>query len=241
MGNGRAVSGADRLPWLADEGEAPKRSRTLELVLWAVPLLVLVAIGSYWLGSNSARWFGKPAPNEAKRAPPPPAPAIAEHHAPVAEPLAEPAIPEMAEAAPSAPPVIEAPSRRPATTSTAKAKARPKAKPRPKPKAEGKPSGPVYWPARVIEGSSGRLVRVGTFASRAQAKRGWFALMRVNPSLQRLPALVVPVASARDGKTYYRLQMGTTSQAHSVALCQKLRMIGQSCVVVPSEPSEKAA
>ena len=62
MGNGRAVSGVDRLPWLADEGEAPKRSssRTLELVLWAVPLLILVAIGSYWLGANGARWFAKP-------------------------------------------------------------------------------------------------------------------------------------------------------------------------------------
>ena len=56
--------------------------------------------------------------------------------------------------------------------------------------------------------------------------------MRVNPSLKRLPALVVPVQSQRTGRTFYRLQMGTTSQAHSEVLCQRMRMIGQSCVVI---------
>ena len=52
--------------------------------------------------------------------------------------------------------------------------------------------------------------------------------------------MVVPVQSKRDGKSYYRLQMGTTSQAHSVVLCQKLRMIGQSCIVI-GEAVEKTA
>lgn len=232
MGNGRAVSG-ERLPWLADEGEAPRNRRSLELLAWAVPLLVLVAIGSYWIGANSARWFARPAPQAAEPVPVLPTPVIVDPAAPLVEPLPEPAMPAIAEA-----PAIDQPTlREPVRSRPARpAKARPKARA----KAEAKPTGPVYWPVRVIEGSSGRLVRVGTFASRAQAKRGWFALMRVNPSLQRLPALVVPVPSARDGKTYYRLQMGTTSQAHSVALCQKLRMIGQSCVVVPSEPADKA-
>ena len=238
MGNGRAVSGMDRLPWLADEGEAPKRSRTLELVLWAVPLLVMVAIGSYWLGANGARWLGGPGVERDPQPSAPPSTPIAEEPAPAfVQPLPEPVMPATAEPPAAIAPAVDTPAKpRPAIT-----KARPKAKPRSKPKAEEKPTGPVYWPARVIEGSSGRLVRVGTFESRKQAKRAWFALMRVNPSLQRLPALVVPIASARDGKTYYRLQMGTTSQAHSVALCQKLRMIGQSCVVVVPEPAEKAA
>ena len=243
MGNGRAVSGVDRLPWLADEGEAPKRSssRTLELVLWAVPLLVLVAIGSYWLGANGARWFGSSSPAvEELPAVPPAAPVAAEPEAANVEPLAEPVVPDLVEPAPIAAPVEPRAAARP-TRSTERTKARPRAKPSPRSNAEKKPEGPVYWPVRVIEGSSGRLVRVGAFESRKQAKRAWFALMRVNPSLQRLPALVVPVPSARDGNTYYRLQMGTTSQAHSVALCQKLRMIGQSCVVVEPDPAEKAA
>jgi hypothetical protein len=36
----------------------------------------------------------------------------------------------------------------------------------------------------------------------------------------------------RNGRTYYRLQFGTTSQAHSEVLCQRMKTIGQSCVVV---------
>jgi hypothetical protein len=84
----------------------------------------------------------------------------------------------------------------------------------------------------VKDGASGRLVRIGTFSTARQAKKGWWAIMRVNPALKRLPALVVPVQSLRDGRTYYRLQMGTTSQAHSEVLCQRMRIIGQSCVVI---------
>jgi hypothetical protein len=84
----------------------------------------------------------------------------------------------------------------------------------------------------VIEGADGRLVRIGAFASVHQAKRGWWAIVRVNPALKHLPALVVPVRSLRNGQTYYRLQMGTTSQAHSTVLCQRMRMIAAPCVVV---------
>ena len=67
----------------------------------------------------------------------------------------------------------------------------------------------------MIDGASGRLVRIGAFASPHQAKRGWWAITQVNPALKHLPALVVPVQSLRNGRVYYRLQMGTTSQAHS--------------------------
>jgi hypothetical protein len=91
-------------------------------------------------------------------------------------------------------------------------------------------SGP--WPVRVVNGASGRLVRVGAFRTARQAKKGWWAIVRVNPALKHLPALVVPVQSQRNGQVYYRLQMGTTSQAHSTVLCQRMRMIAQSCVVI---------
>ncbi len=91
---------------------------------------------------------------------------------------------------------------------------------------------PQPWPVRVIEGADGRLVRIGAFNSVHQAKRGWWAIVRVNPALKHLPALVVPVQSLRDGRVYYRLQMGTTSQAHSTVLCQRMRMIAEPCVVI---------
>jgi len=88
------------------------------------------------------------------------------------------------------------------------------------------------WPVRELDGASGRLVRVGTFSTARQAKKGWWAIVRMNPALKHLPALVVPVQSQRNGRVYYRLQMGTTSQAHSTVLCQRMRMIGQGCVVI---------
>ena len=64
----------------------------------------------------------------------------------------------------------------------------------------------------------------------------------MNPALKHLPALVVPVQSRRNGRVYYRLQMGTTSQAHSAVLCQRMRMIGQGCVVIglASGPRDRA-
>ena len=56
------------------------------------------------------------------------------------------------------------------------------------------------WPVRVVDGASGRLVRVGTFAHAFdQAKKGWWAIVRLNPSLKRLQALVVPVSRCATG------------------------------------------
>jgi hypothetical protein len=76
------------------------------------------------------------------------------------------------------------------------------------------------------------VVRIGTFATRLQAKRAWSKVVRVYPGMRRLRAVVAPVPSLRNGRTYYRLQFGTTSQAHSAVLCQRMRIVGQSCVVV---------
>jgi mRNA-degrading endonuclease toxin of MazEF toxin-antitoxin module len=100
-----------------------------------------------------------------------------------------------------------------------------------------KPAPRRPWPVRELDGASGRLVRVGTFSTVRQAKKGWWAIVRMNPALKRLPALVVPVQSQRNGRVYYRLQMGTTSQAHSAVLCQRMRMIGQGCVVIGQNPA----
>ncbi len=88
------------------------------------------------------------------------------------------------------------------------------------------------WPAAQSTGAAGRMVRIGTFASRYQAKRAWWRVIRTYPGLRRLKAVVVPFASVRNGRTYYRLQFGTTSHAHSVVLCQRMRIVGQSCVPV---------
>ena len=76
------------------------------------------------------------------------------------------------------------------------------------------------------------MVRIGTYRTRSDAKRAWTKLVKLYPGMKTLRAVTNDIPSARNGRTYYRLQFGTTSQAHSEVLCQRMRTIGQSCVVV---------
>ena len=245
MTDSRAAVGLDRLPWLSDEParKAPKTGGGISLLGWAVAVLLVVAGLSYWLGIRTARpevqiphaSTTNTLPPPSARAPsqtitqPPPAPAI--------EPMVAPPIPIEAISEPE-PKVIHRslktvqPVRAHRDAAPAKSRAAEDTEPA-EPERVNDPLRP--WPVRVIDGSSGRLVRIGTFTSAHQAKKAWWAIMRINPALKRLPALVVPVQSLRNGRTYYRLQMGTTSQAHSAVLCQRMRMIGQSCVVIGVE------
>ncbi len=233
MGESRAITGLDRLPWLADEGDAPRGRKGRGRFAWIALLILAIAALSYWLGTQSWNLL-----------PDRPSTSFPEASGPIALPEARSATPEpevILDPAvepgplPAAPVIARTPAVRVPASSGRKAESDNKAKTETKTKA----GPPEPWPVRNLEGSAGRLVRVGTFSTRRQAKRGWNALMRINPALQRLPALVVPVQSKRNHKTYYRLQMGTTSQAHSVVLCQRMRMIGQSCVVL-ADAAEKA-
>jgi hypothetical protein len=98
------------------------------------------------------------------------------------------------------------------------------------------------WPVQTIEGASGRLVRIGHFATESDAKKGWETVLRQYPGMQGLKSLPVPIKSLRDGHLYYRLQVGTTSRAHSDVVCQRVRDMDQSCSVIGSdEGSEESA
>jgi hypothetical protein len=95
------------------------------------------------------------------------------------------------------------------------------------------------WPARVSSGAAGRVVQIGAFGSTVQAKRGWVHMARAYPGVKRLPAVVVETRNSR-GRHFYRFQIGTTSQAHSEVLCQRMQRIGLSCAVV-GLPGERKA
>ena len=253
MSDSRVAVGLDRLPWLPDE-PARKREPSGNFAGWAAAAILAVAGGSYWLGLKSSDEALPPprsslAPPEATVRLPAPASSapVTPVPAPKIEPMAAPVIP--------LPEVAPAPRPRSAPVERSAAKPQPDAAAgddepdetaaksetqTPPPAAAPQPARPAYtgpWPVRVVEGASGRLVRVGTFRTARQAKKGWWAIVKMNPALKPLPALVVPVASLRDGGVYYRLQMGTTSQAHSYVLCQRMRMIGQSCVVIDERRS----
>jgi hypothetical protein len=234
MGDGQAAVGFDRLPWLADEPRLRPKRAAGAVVAWAAAAILLVAGGAYWAGVNSVNPLAGGSPPQARPSTTVPLPAPRAAAGAEAEIDAD----RSSEVEPIVAPPIPLVEERPSPPHRAPAKARPhrsvspsvSARPAPPHAAAGETLTP--WPARVIDGASGRLVRIGTFATAHQAKRGWWAVMRLYPGMKRLPALVVPVRSLRDGRVYYRLQMGTTSQAHSEVLCQRMRIIALSCVVI---------
>ena len=257
MTDSRVALGMDRLPWLPDEPVQPARPARPPspagggLLGWVFAGVLLVAGAAYWVGLRSSdeqpssisprpeATFRLPDAAEQSRAleaPPPVAPKIEPIVAPpiplVEAPRArrEP-VPRIASEPEAAPTQAETDEPQPAAEPAAADATVPAAPEAAKPE----PARPVFtgpWPVRVVDGASGRLVRIGAFRSARQAKKGWWAIVKNNPAMKRLPALVVPVQSYRNGQVYYRLQMGTTSQAHSTVLCQRMRMIGQSCVVI---------
>jgi outer membrane biosynthesis protein TonB len=102
--------------------------------------------------------------------------------------------------------------------------------------AEQQPAKPAkaplkLWPATQSQGAEGRIVRIGAFGSRDQAKLGWRYMVRAYPAVAHLPATVVGVRNSH-GQHFYRFQIGTTSQAHSEVLCQRMDRIHFSCAVV---------
>jgi hypothetical protein len=64
-------------------------------------------------------------------------------------------------------------------------------------------------------------------------------MARAYPAVKRLPAVVTETRNSR-GRPFYRFQIGTTSQAHSEILCQRMQRIGFSCAVV-GLPGERKA
>jgi hypothetical protein len=240
MTDSRVAPGLDRLPWLPDEPARPAKRPGL-VVAWAIAATILVAAAAYWLGvhSETPQQFEVPSQPQTVTLPeaaPPTAAGPAQVRpvpVPEVERVVAPPIPVIEEPAPvveTRPTPVrrirERPSRPKAESAAPKVEVH-----RATPEA-AKPQALRPWPVRELDGASGRLVRVGTFSTVRQAKKGWWAIVRMNPALKHLPALVVPVQSQRNGRVYYRLQMGTTSQAHSTVLCQRMRMIGQGCVVI---------
>ena len=232
MSRVEAATGTDRLPWLSDEPKPTKARRRNGGAIAAMAIAAAVVGGAaFWFGMNGVETPAPPAPRKAvtivKLPPAAPAqPQVELATPPEVEPIVAPPTPVIDQ-----PPIVRrAPVRTAARPHRAEKKA---AEEGPKPASQ---SALEPWPVRIVDGAAGRLVRVGAFSSVHQAKRGWWAIMKVNPTLKRLPALVVPVQSLRNGQVYYRLQMGTTSQAHSAVLCQRMRMIAEPCVVIGVSP-----
>ena len=244
MTDTRVAVGTDRLPWLADEPIAKPKKASNDLWVIVAGAILLVAAGSYWLGMRVGNQPNQPVTSSrvshpSVSAPLPPARAESPTtEVPIAStPEVEPSpLPEVA-ASPAPVVRFEAPPR----ISRGKAAAKPVAPPPPKevaadhsPAARKVPAAETpltLWPATQSAGAAGRIVRIGAFGSRQQAKLGWRYMVRAYPAVAHLPATVVETRNSRH-RAFYRFQIGTTSQAHSEVLCQRMEKIHLSCAVV---------
>lgn len=256
MSDSRAAVGFDRLPWLSDEPAPkpkPKPSRRAgrELGGWGAAAVLLVAGASFWLGTQSeaprSEQRGRAAPSATVPLPQPRSEATRQVSIAERPQVAPAPVPEVRPA--PAPEVRSAAQRpiRPAAAETRRvaAESRVESKPQRPTQAEATKtetppaaSAPVArpvpvkpWPPRVTAGAAGRLVQIGAFGSVHQAKRGWWYMVRTYPAMARLPAVVRPDRNSK-GRIFYRFRVGTTSQAHSEVLCQRMQKIRFSCAVV---------
>jgi hypothetical protein len=238
----------DRLPWLPDEPvrtglPRKRRGAGREFAAWIIVAVLLVAVVSYWFGAHGPRQpVERSAPTRSTM------------------PLPQPRIPKAQQAQPEValepqPQVIPAPMRevpiaRPHVDRVHASSQNKGDEPRASTEAtttsavveqvaaqEVKLSAPpaekplTAWPATQSEGARGRIVRVGAFGTREQAKIGWNYMVRAYPAVAHLKATVVGERNSR-GRHFYRFQIGTTSQAHSEVLCQRMEKIDLSCAVV---------
>jgi hypothetical protein len=257
MSDSRAAAGLDRLPWLADEPSprAPRAKRGgRDVTPWAVAVMLVVAGASFWLGTRSEAPQELPNTGQPSATVPLPQPRGPSQEV-AAQPQVSPAPAPEVRPAP-APEVRITPQRAIRLTRAEAAEVRRLAAERrtrevsrsaSKPVAKaGSGSTPVpvatastvarptslrTWQPRVVAGAAGRLVQVGAFGSVSQAKRGWWYMVRAYPAVAHLPAVVRPDRNSK-GRTFYRFRMGTTSQAHSEVLCQRMERIHLSCAVV---------
>lgn len=108
-----------------------------------------------------------------------------------------------------------------------KVAAAPIVKPAPVVKATPVPSGKA---APAAGGAYG--LQLGAFSSGAKADAAWKTFSQRYSYLAPLQKQLQPLA--RDGKTLYRLvATGAGSKAEADKLCAKLRVAGESCMVVP--------
>jgi len=237
----------DRLPWLPDDPQPkPAKRRGGGLLGWAAAAIVAVAGAGFWMGVRSVEQQSVVAPHHGQATTTaylpearPVAPEVRMPVQPEVRPLAEPQVrPAPAhEVRIVAPPAMRSATRRAAPTFPEAKTPEDVGK---QPEATATPAiaqpkaahvVPKPWPSRVAAGAAGRLVQIGAFGSIHQAKLGWRFMVRAYPAVAHLPAVVRPARNSK-GRTFYRFQIGTTSQAHSEVLCQRMQTIQFSCAVV---------
>ena len=234
----------DRLPWLEaveDEDDEPGvgAGKLIAALIAGLIALGLIVGGVFWLRDRTAGGSGEgeliAAPEgDYKQAPESPGGMQVAGQGDVAYSASEgadvnsaidlTALPEAPVTEPQAPAAIEpAPLPIPKSKPVAvAAKAPVPAKPVPV-KLAAAPAAPVE-----VAPSGAGTIQLGAFSSEAKANAAWKSLSGRFSFLGGLASSVTPVASG--GGTLYRLRAGAGGDAKGV--CAKLRVAGESCVVL---------
>jgi hypothetical protein len=249
MSRVEAAAGLDRLPWLPDEPQPRPVKRRSVIVPWAAGgIVAVVAAAGFWVGVRSLEQPASAPVGRSQRAAtvrlPEPRPAQPEIRI-APQPEVQIAPPPQVRPAPTrevriaaAPsdrkPAHAAPAAAAKTTQTAPAGQAPAATA--PTVASPAPPAPQFvmpkpWNPRIVTGAAGRLVQIGAFGSVHQAKRGWWFMVHDYPAMAHLPAVVRETRNSKS-RAFYRFDVGTTSQAHSEVLCQRMQKIHLSCAVV---------
>jgi cell division septation protein DedD len=224
--NDPALDDDDRLPWLEaveedDAKDGPGAAKLIAFVVIGLLVIGLVVGGVFWMRSpdgGPAAPVGEPemiaAPEgDYKVKPDDPGGMKVEGKGDTAYAASEGANPEgviNVDAAPEAP-VTAAPKQQPAPAAAAPKQA-------PAAPAPARPAAPA---------AGGATVQLGAFSSQAGANNAWKALSTRFKYLAPLTHNVIPATV--NGKTLYRLR---ASGADARNLCGRLRVAGESCVVV---------
>lgn len=221
---------------------APSRELWPWYLLFAL-LILLVAGGAWWLGTRqrSAPPPQLPVETPGERLPPviaDPEAGTSETPTPTGEagPITSQAAPPAASRTAGAVRQVSPfqPAQRPTLASESGRRVFPAEEFTPEPLPETGPAPVViYHPQQ----NRGRVVQLGAFPTRDQAESAWGRVVRRYPYLKTRSKMVNSVdvgllGSGSRRTRMYRLQLGTSSQAQSVVICQQLEMAGQSCVVV---------
>ena len=240
MADRPSVRDEDRLPWLDSvEGE---RARGRKPVSRGVLVGLLAAF--FGIGLAVAFSLGYRIAQPAAQAPTHPVqpPHTASVQVPLKPPVLESVAPEPAVVEPAAvvpkPIVVAKPAIK--KTSTVHQKAKPRHVRHRKPvlrpfinvKRHTAAPAPVRrLPPPVRVGPRGRMVQLGAYSTVRQADSAYRSIVWRYPYLAKKPKLVVTTPPV-GGHQYYRLQLGTDSQAQSLVICQYLQARGQSCIVL---------
>ena len=224
-----ALDDEDRLPWLeaVDEDErsdGPGAAKLIAFVIIGLVAIGLIVGGLFWMGSRVGQNVGAEGEPEViaapegdyKVKPDDPGGMKVEGEGDTAFATSEGADPKGSINVNAVPetPVTAPPKAQPAPAPAAPA---PKAAPAPAPKA----------PAPAAPAAGGANIQLGAFSSQAGANNAWKAL---SARFKYLAPLSHSVTSAQvGGKTLYRLRAGGPGAKD---LCGRLRVAGESCVVV---------